>query len=36
MTVTDVRVTEVQIVRWQHTTTGMMPVVLASASLDCR
>ena len=26
-------VTEMQIVRWQYTTTGMMPVVLASASL---
>ncbi|HEV2257620.1 MAG TPA: hypothetical protein VGS06_31185 [Streptosporangiaceae bacterium] len=31
--VTDVRVTEMQIVRWQYTTTGMMPVALASASL---
>jgi hypothetical protein len=36
MTVTEVRVTEVQVARWQHTTTGMMPVVLASASLDYR
>jgi hypothetical protein len=36
MTVTDVRVTEAQIARWQYTTTGMMPVVLASASLDYR
>jgi hypothetical protein len=33
MKVTDVRVTEMQIARWRHTTTGMMPVVLASASL---
>jgi hypothetical protein len=33
MKVTDVRVTEMQIVRWQYTTTGMMPVALASASL---
>jgi hypothetical protein len=33
MQVTDVRVTEMQIVRWQHATTGMMPVPLASASL---
>jgi hypothetical protein len=33
MTVTDVRVTKMQIVRWQYTTTGMMPVPLASASL---
>jgi hypothetical protein len=32
----DVRVTEAQIARWQYTTTGMMPVVLASASLDYR
>ena len=31
--VTDVQVIEMQIVRWQYTTTGMMPVVLASASL---
>lgn len=31
--VTDVQVTEMQIVRWQYTTAGMMPVVLASASL---
>jgi hypothetical protein len=36
MTVTDVRVTQMQIARWQHTTTGMMPVALASASLKCR
>ena len=33
MKVTDVRVTEMQIVRWQYTVTGMMPVALASASL---
>jgi hypothetical protein len=33
MKVTDVRVTEIQIVRWQYITTGMMPVALASASL---
>jgi hypothetical protein len=33
MKVTDVRVTEMQIVRWQYTATGMMPVALASASL---
>jgi hypothetical protein len=33
MKVTDVRVTEMQIARWQYTTTGMMPVALASASL---
>ena len=33
MKVTDVRVTEIQIVRWQYTVTGMMPVALASASL---
>jgi hypothetical protein len=33
MKVTDVRVTEMRIARWRHTTTGMMPVVLASASL---
>ena len=32
MKVTDVRVTEVQIVRWQYTTTGMTPIALASAS----
>ena len=31
--VTDVRVTEMQITRWQYTRAGMMPVVLASASL---
>jgi hypothetical protein len=31
--VTDVRVSEMQIVRWQYTATGMMPVALASASL---
>jgi hypothetical protein len=31
--VTDVRVTEMQIVRWQYAVTGMMPVALASASL---
>lgn len=33
MKVSDVRVTEMQIARWQHTTAGMTPVVLASASL---
>jgi hypothetical protein len=33
MKVTDVRVTEIQVARWRHTATGMMPVVLASASL---
>jgi hypothetical protein len=33
MKVTDVRITEMQLVRWQHTVTGMMPVALASASL---
>jgi hypothetical protein len=33
MKVTDVRVTEMQIVRWQYTATSMMPVALASASL---
>ena len=33
MKVTDVRVAEAQIVRWQYTVTGMMPVALASASL---
>jgi hypothetical protein len=33
MKVTDVRVTEMQIVRWQYSATGMMPVALASASL---
>lgn len=33
MTVTDVRVTEMQLVRWQHTVTGMMPLALAAASL---
>jgi hypothetical protein len=33
MTVTDVRVTEMQIVRWQCTVAGMRPVALASASL---
>jgi hypothetical protein len=32
MKVTDVRVTQMQIVRWQYTTTGMTPVALASAS----
>ena len=31
--VTDVRVTQMQVVRWQYTSTGMMPVVLASARL---
>ncbi|MGH3260132.1 MAG: hypothetical protein ACRDOU_32825 [Streptosporangiaceae bacterium] len=33
MKVTDVQVAEMQIARWQYTTTGMMPVALASASL---
>lgn len=33
MTVTDVQVTEMQIVRWQYTITGMRPVALASAIL---
>jgi hypothetical protein len=33
MKVADVRVTKMQIVRWQYTVTGMMPVALASASL---
>jgi hypothetical protein len=33
MTVTDVRVSEMQIVRWQYTVAGMMPVALASARL---
>jgi len=33
ITVTNVRVTKMQIVRWQYTTTGMTPVPLASASL---
>jgi hypothetical protein len=33
MKVTEVRVTEMQIVRWQYTVTGMMPVTLAAASL---
>jgi hypothetical protein len=32
MKVTDVRITEMQIVRWQYTTTGITPVALASAS----
>jgi hypothetical protein len=31
--VTDVRVTQMQVVRWHYTSTGMMPVVLASARL---
>jgi predicted RecB family endonuclease len=30
--VTDVLVTDIQIVRWCYTSTGMMPVVLASAT----
>ena len=34
MKVTEVQVTEMQITRWQYTGTGMMPVVLASASLN--
>jgi hypothetical protein len=29
----DVRVTEMQLVRWRHTVAGMVPVALASASL---
>jgi hypothetical protein len=33
LNVTEVRVTQMQIVRWQYTGTGMMPVVLASARL---
>jgi len=33
MMVTDVRVSEMQIVRWQYTVTGTTPVALASASL---
>jgi hypothetical protein len=33
MKVTDVRVTEMQIVRWRYSGTGMRPVALASASL---
>ncbi|HEY1347704.1 MAG TPA: hypothetical protein VGF54_22165 [Streptosporangiaceae bacterium] len=33
MKVTDVRVTEMQIVRWEYTVAGMVPVALASASL---
>jgi hypothetical protein len=33
MKVTDVQATEMQIVRWHYTVTGMMPVALASASL---
>lgn len=36
MKVTDVRVAEAQIVRWQCTITGMMPVALASAGLCFR
>lgn len=35
MRVIDVRVTEMQIVRWQYTAAGMTPVALASASLLC-
>jgi len=31
--VTDIQVAELQIVRWQYTATGMIPVALASASL---
>jgi hypothetical protein len=34
MKVTNVRVTEMQVAWWRHTATGMMPVVLASASLS--
>lgn len=30
--VTDVLVTDIQLTRWRHTRTGMMPVVLASAA----
>ena len=29
--VADVSVTDVQLVRWRHTSTGMVPIVLASA-----
>ena len=36
MKVTDVRVAEAQIVRWQYTVTGMMPVALASVGLYFR
>jgi hypothetical protein len=32
LTVADVLVTDIQIVRWRYTSTGMMPVVLASAA----
>jgi len=32
MHVTDVRITALQIVRWQYTATGMMPIVLASVT----
>lgn len=31
--VADVRVTEMQLVRWRHTATGMIPITLASATL---
>jgi hypothetical protein len=33
MKVTDARATEMQIVQWQYSVTGMMPIALASASL---
>jgi hypothetical protein len=33
ITVTEVRVTTMQIVRWQYSAIGMMPVALASASV---
>jgi len=33
MNITDVQVTAMQIVRWRHTITGMVPVALASARL---
>lgn len=33
LNVADVLVTDIQIVRWRYTSTGMMPVVLASAAL---
>jgi hypothetical protein len=29
--VTDILVTDIQIMRWRHTSTGMVPVILASA-----
>jgi hypothetical protein len=30
--VTDILVTDIQIMRWRHTSTGMVPVILASAN----